>query len=787
MALSFAVLLVVVLLIGSSVDADKFPQSVDCQSMPQSGYKFCDPSLTVEERTSDLVDRLNLTEQIGQTWTIAPAIDRLGIKAYNWRSNCLHGWSASGGHWDSDMKWTVFPASIGLGATFNVDLVKAVGEVTSDEGRALHNLMLAKYNGNSTEAAALNCFSPNVNLFRDPRWGRGQETYGEDPFVLSQIGAAYTHGLQEGSDPHYVKIVACAKHYVAHSGRDNDRATFTANVTMHDLYDTYLPAFKSQIMGAKAGQIMPAYSGVRCKLEPDGAPDCANKFILKTVLREQFGGYNVSVCSDNGGVSEVYRTHHYVDSAELAAAVSINATTDLDLGHDAIYFDNLAKAVQDSLVDPKTIAESVWRNFYWRMRLGDFDPPSMVSYQSIGADHLNTEANQKLNMQAARESIVLLKNQDDALPLKKDLNTIAVLGPNANDSHVLLSNYEGIPSSITTVLEGIQASVSSNAKVMYSPGCSDTACKTKEDFDSALTVAKDADVVIMVMGLSGSLEGEGHDREPIPCGDQMSDTIGLPGCQSEFVKAVASANSRIVLVLINGGPLSIGWEKDNVPAIIEAFYPGAVGGQAVADVLFGDYNPGGRMPVTTVTSEKDLPIVQDYNMSTPPGRTYKYYTGNLVFPFGYGLSYTMFQYNSLMLADTSIQACANLSLSFTVKNTGSMDGDEVSQVYLVAPREGIDYPVPIRTLAGFDRVHIAAGQSMILKFILDPYDLTVVDGDGNRVINPGSYQLFVGGQQPINGMATEGILSANFKVEASGPTMISDCPRAKKCMACLSQ
>ena len=357
--------------------------SVDCQSTPQSKLPFCNPNLPFMTRAEDLVSRLTTKEKIDQTSTIAPAILRLGIKDYNWRSNCMHGWTASGGNWPKGLTWTVFPSPINLGATFDPDIVNKVAQVTADEGRALHNEMMVANNGSSTEAAGLNCFSPNVNLFRDPRWGRGQETFGEDPYVISVIGAAYTRGLQEGDMKKYLKVAACAKHFAVHSGPDDIRSQFQANTTLHDLYDTYLPAFKSQVMAANVAQIMPAYSGMRCKYQPDGAPDAANPFLLRTVLRKQFGAPNISVCSDNGGVSETASTQKYVPTPELAAAVCMNATTDLDLGHDLTYTNYLQQALDDMYVTLQTITDAVVRNFYLRMRLGDFDPPSMVPSPSM--------------------------------------------------------------------------------------------------------------------------------------------------------------------------------------------------------------------------------------------------------------------------------------------------------------------------------------------------------------------------------------------------------------------
>ena len=454
-------------------------QSVMCQNIPQSSYPFCDASLDFVSRTNDLLERLTLAELIGQTSTIAPAISHLGINAYNWRSNCLHGWSKSGGNWSEKLYWTVFPSPISLGATFDVKLLRNAGKITSDEGRALHNVMLQNFAGETTEAAGLNCFSPNVNLFRDPRWGRGQETYGEDPYLLSMLGVAYTRGLQEGTDSKYLKVAACAKHYAVHSGPEDVRLGFVANVSLYDLYDTYLPAFQSQVLAAKVAQIMPAYSGVRVPgLSDDGAPDCANKYLLKKVLREELKAPNISVCSDNGGVWFLTKYQKFVNSDELGAAMSMNATTDLDLGHDNIFPDHLQNAVDHGLVNEKTIREAVWRSFYLRMRIGDFDPPSKVSYQSIGQDHLDTADNQAVNLKAAIKSIVLLKNSNYFLPLlPTSLKKVAIIGPNINA--VSLSNYEGIPSKVVTIDEGITAALGSGVSVSSAKGCTTVKCPHK--------------------------------------------------------------------------------------------------------------------------------------------------------------------------------------------------------------------------------------------------------------------------------------------------------------------
>ena len=762
--------------------------SVDCASPPQSGMPFCNPSLSFMERAKDLVSRLTKEEMMDQTSTIAPAIPRLGIKDYNWRSNCLHGWTASGGHWSTDLKWTVFPAPIGLGATFNPQLVLKVGQVTSDEGRALHNEMMAANNGSSTEAAGLNCFSPNVNLFRDPRWGRGEETFGEDPYLVSVIGAAYTRGLQEGDNKKYLKVAACAKHYAVHSGPDQIRKKFTANITLHDLYDTYLAAFKSQVLAANVAQIMTAHSGTRCKYQPDGAPDTANPFLLKTVLRGQFNASNVSIVCDNGGVGDVFSTHDYVDSYELAAAVAMNATTDLDLGHEQVYPQYLPKALDDGLIDIETITNAVVRNFYLRMMLGDFDPPSMVPYQLIDKSHLDTPQNQALNLQAARESIVLLKNVNDyALPLNpSNIKELAVVGPNANVSTTLLSNYQGIPSKVVTILQGIQEAVKEQGiKVNYAPGCTNVMCESKEKFEDTIKIAKSADYVVVVIGLDHTVEGESHDRTRTTCAGEYYDILEPPGCQNDLVQEIASLNSKVILVLINGGPVSLSqlYTNRGIIAIIEAFYPGALGGTAVADVLFGKYNPGGRMPVTTYLSEGELPPAVDYNVTTPPGRTYRYYKGTPLIPFGYGLSYSYFDYVSLTMSKSSVIACQSVSVSISVKNYGEVAGDEVIMVYLKPPTFSDKPFFPKIQLVGFERVNVNSDDTYVSNFEINPYLMSLVDDDGEHYIFPGIYYVRSSQQPTDSDFET---LKGNFTITGSAPVKTSSCsnPYTPQCLAC---
>ena len=773
---------------GSSAKKPALSQyPVECYSKPQSDLPFCDPKLSFMERAKDLESRLTLEEKIQQTSTIAPAIERFGIKDYNWRSNCLHGWSASGGHWLEGLTWTVFPAPIGLGATFDPALISKIAQATADEGRALHNVMVDANEGSSTEAAGLNCFSPNVNLFRDPRWGRGQETFGEDPYLIASIGGAYTRGLQIGEDTKYLKIAACAKHFAVHSGPEEVRLEFSANVTLHDLYDTYLPAFKTQVVGAKVAQIMPAYSGLRCDYQPDGAPDAANPFLLKTVLREGFNASDISVVSDNGAVSFVYTQQKYVSSPEQAAAVCMNATTDLDLGHDSIYPTFLQKALEKNDIQLETIRDAVVRNFYLRMRLGDFDPPYKNSYMGIGKDHLGTLQNQELNLDAARKSIVLLKNGRYILPLDpQKITNLAVIGPNANATETLLSNYEGIPFKTISVLEGIkEVFIGSNVTVNYAPGCADVKCETKDGFSDAVQIVKSADYVIMVMGLDKTVEAEGRDRVHVPCGGTSYDVLEPPGCQNALVQLISEFNSNIVLVLINGGPLSLSQIYPNIAVvgIIEAFYPGALGGTAVADVLFGKYSPGGRMPVTTYVSSGEVPPAVDYGMSTPPGRTYRYYQHTPLIPFGYGLSYANFFYRNMTVSQLRITPCESVNVTVGVENFAfsSMDADEVILLYLVPPRQSNKPFFPNVQLVGFERVTMKPSQKYVATFEINPYLQSLVDEDGEHYLFPGLYMLYSSHQPGDDEYST---VKGNFTITGDSPMKTSTCTSSPQCLAC---
>ena len=692
--------------------------------MSSSAPAYQDPSLPVATRVDDLIARMTLEEKASQMIHAAPAIPRLGVPEYNWWNECLHGVGRAG-------IATVFPQAIGLAATWNTDLMHRVAVAIADEARAKHHEALR--NGNREQYYGLTFWSPNINIFRDPRWGRGQETYGEDPYLTARMGVAFVKGLQ-GDDPKYLKLVATPKHYAVHSGPEHERHHFDANVSDRDLRMTYLPAFEATIREGKAFSIMGAYQRFR------GDPCCASPLLLQHILRDEWGfeGYVVSDC---GAIADIYRHHKVVGTAAEAAALAVKAGCDLECG--AVY-PALVEAVRKGLIDETTIDRSLKRLFTARFRLGMFDPPAMVPYAQIPYTVNDCDEHKALALEAARQSIVLLKN-DGLLPLHKDLKSIAVIGPNADWVEVLLGNYNGTPSKAVTPLEGIRAAVSAATEVAYARGCGVTG-PSKAGFDEAIARARAADVAILVLGLSQAVEGEEGQQEGVEAGQRsQGDRAGLdlPGVQEDLLKAVTATGTPVVLVLLNGSAISINWADAHVPAIVEAWYPGQAGGTALADVLFGDYSPAGRLPVTFYRSVDDLPPFRDYAMA---GRTYRYFTGEPLYPFGHGLSYTRFTYS-----DLRIQVGASVEVSVTVRNVGACAGDEVVQLYISDVEASA--PVPIRFLAGFRRVHLTPGEAQPVAFTVNRDQLAIIDDAGRRagyrrVVEPGAFAVSVGGGQP---------------------------------------
>ncbi|MBK8034461.1 MAG: glycoside hydrolase family 3 C-terminal domain-containing protein [Chloroflexi bacterium] len=677
---------------------------------------------TFEERARTLVSQMTLDEKISQMMNDAPAIERLGIAAHNWWNECLHGVARAG-------VATVFPQAIGLAATWNVPLLHQIASVISDEARAKHHE--AARNGIFSIYTGLTFWTPNINIFRDPRWGRGQETYGEDPLLTAQLGIAFVKGLQ-GDDPNHLKVVATPKHFAVHSGPESIRAEFDAYPSERDLWETYLPAFEATVREGGAASVMPAYNRLR------GEPCCASPTLLQSILRDRWGfdGYVVSDC---GAVYNVWKFHKVAADAAEAAALSVNAGCDLECGSE---YRALGEAHARGLIDEATLDRSLVRLFTARFRLGMFDPPEQVGYAQIPYSVNDSEEHRALALRAAQESIVLLKNANHTLPLAKTLARIAVIGPNADNPTVLLGNYNGTPSSSVTPLAGIRAKVSPNTEVVYTSGCgvflSDPAA-----LDEAVALARDADAVIFVGGLSQALEGEEGQKEGLPeglisKGDRL--TLDLSDAQEQLLRALHATGTPIILVLLNGSAVAINWAHEHLPAIVEAWYPGEEGGTALADVLFGDYNPAGRLPVTFYKSVSDLPPFEDYHMQ---GRTYRYFTGEPLYPFGHGLSYTRFVYSQLELSSLELSAADSLGVSVTVTNTGERAGDEVVQIYLSAGREGY----PLCQLAAFQRIHLAPGQAQTVTFVLTPSHFTRVRDDGQRVHEAGTFTVWSGGGQ----------------------------------------
>jgi beta-glucosidase len=693
---------------------------------------YPDTTRSIEERVSDLVSRMTLDEKISQMGTEAPAISRLGIPQYNWWNEALHGVARAG-------TATVFPQVIGLAATWNTDLIHQMAKVISDEGRAKYHDAVRK--GFYSLYAGLTFFCPNINIFRDPRWGRGQETYGEDPYLTSRLAVNFIQGLQ-GDDPHYLKTVATPKHFAAYSGPDKKRHYFNAVVSQRDLRTTYLPAFQASIMEAKAYSIMTAYNQV------NGEACSASPNLLQKILRGEWGfdGYVVSDC---GAVDDIYSGHGLAKSEAEAAAMAVKTGCDLECGctyNIPCDFGRLQSAVQQGLLTEEDINTSVKRLFMARFRLGMFDPEEQVPYAQIPFSVVDSPEHREMALEVARQSLVLLKNENNLLPLDKGkLKSIAVIGPNADETLVLTGNYMGTPTEPVSILAGIRALVSADTKVTYARG-SEILGGSQKGLDEAIGAAKASQLAVVVVGLSQQVEGEAGQQEGNPpgvtsMGDRMS--LDLPPSQEKLVKAIAGTGKPVILILINGSAVSIQWANEHIPAILEAWYPGQAGGTAVAEALFGLTNPGGRLPVTFYQSSSDLPAFENYSME---GRTYRYFSGQPLYPFGFGLSYTTFAYRDLQIVPEKVKSGDPVSIQVEVENTGQRQGDEVVQLYLKDVQASL--PVPQLQLQGFTRIRLASGEKKTIQFTLTAEQMSFADEEGKWVLEPGEFQVWVGGQLP---------------------------------------
>jgi beta-glucosidase len=882
----FALLILSVVTVLSGLDAV-------CQA--PTPYK--DASLPVEKRVDDLVSRMTLEEKVSQMMNGAEAIPRLDVPKYDWWNEGLHGIARSG-------YATVFPQAIGMAAAWDTDLTGQIATTISTEARAKYNQAM-RDNVHSIYFG-LTIWSPNINIFRDPRWGRGQETYGEDPFLTGRLGVAFVKGLQ-GEDAHYLKTVATPKHFAVHSGPESERHRFNVEPSAHDLEDTYLPAFRATVTEGHAESVMCAYN------EVDGLPACANKQLLEQTLRRDWG-FKGFVTSDCGAIDDFFEktAHRYSPDAEHAAAVGVLAGTDTNCGDT---YATLVNAVKDGLIAESAIDIAVKRLFTARFRLGMFDPESKVPYASIPFSEDDSAAHGALALKAARESMVLLKNEGDFLPLKPGLRTIAVVGPNATALAALEGNYNAVPSHPVLPLDGIRDEFH-GAKVIYAQGspyaeglalpaprtmfrpsatskeeglkaeyfassemsgkalltrvdpqidfdwnaASPAAGLPAKDFgvrwsgtiaapsagdfvfsitlahcypcndrerykvyldgkevakfessektgsrssstpvfhlnfadtqphafrveydhhaelfgggltlnwmppaeplrEEALAAAKQADVVLAFVGLSPELEGEEMPVhvEGFSGGDRTD--IQLPEAQRHLLEALAATGKPLVVVLMNGSALAVNWAQQHAQAVLEAWYPGEVGGKAIAETLSGKNNPAGRLPVTFYASIDQLPKFDDYAMK---GRTYRYFRGTPLYGFGYGLSYTHFTYSNLHLSSKEVRAGDTLSIEADVRNTGKRAGDEVVELYLTPPATDVS---AIHELRGFQRVHLDAGAVRHVRFELDPRRLSEVDAAGKRSVQAGSYSAFIGGQQP----APDAGLTGEFVIQGSEP------------------
>jgi beta-glucosidase len=691
-----------------------------------------DPSQPLKARADDLIRRMSLAEKVAQLQNGAPGIPRIGLPAYNYWNEALHGVANNG-------VTTVFPEPVGMASTWNPELLHKEGHVVGVEGRAKYNDYVSKHNGDAAWWKGLTFWTPNINIFRDPRWGRGQETYGEDPFLTGMLSVPFIQGLQ-GDDPTYMLAMACAKHYAVHSGPEADRHRFDAEPSARDLYETYLPQFEAAVRVGHVGGVMGAYSALY------GIPDCASSFLLDDLLRKKWGfeGYIVSDCGAIGDISD-QRAHHYVSTPEEAAALGVKAGCDLCCGGE---YNALARAVQKGLITEKEIDTALYYTLWTRFRLGLFDPPEKVPYSNITMKDNDTPESRDLALQIARESLVLLKN-NGILPLNPDkLKHIAVIGPTAESVGALQGNYNGSASHPITVLRGIRQVLSNmDIEVTYTQGSPITteavrgfgrrrgraaapARPPAELQAEAVSNALSADVVIYVGGITPEQEGEGHDRT----------SIELPQVQEDLVYALYKTGKPVVMVNCSGSDVAFPWEATNLPAILQAWYPGESGGQAVAEALFGKVNPSGHLPMTFYQATADLPAFTNYSMAD---RTYRYFSGTPLYAFGHGLSYTKFDFKSGKLDSKIIPAGGTAKVTFTVKNSGKRDGDEVAQVYFHHVHSAV--PQPKLALCGFARVHLKHGESSKVTIEVPAERLRYWDTDKKQyAVEPGKYEFLIG-------------------------------------------
>jgi beta-glucosidase len=684
-------------------------------------FPFNDPNLEMEERIEDLVNRLTLEEKAWQMMHNSPAVERLGIPEYNWWNEALHGIGRSG-------VATVFPQAIAMGATFDEDLILEVATAISDEARATHNT--AVKHGYRRQYSGLTFWTPNINIFRDPRWGRGQETYGEDPFLTALLGTAFVRGLQ-GDHPKYLKTAAAAKHYAVHSGPEKLRHEFNAEASQKDMWETYLPAFKA-LVDADVETIMCAYNAT------NGEPCCANKYLLQDVLRDQWN-FKGHIVSDCWALEDFYGGHDVVATREEAAALGIKSGVNLNCGS---VYPSLVEAVEQGLVTEEEIDKQLAVLMRTKFKLGLFDPAEDNPYSKLSAENLDTKEHRALARKVAQKSIVMLKN-DNVLPLKNDLSKYFITGPNATSIEVLLGNYHGINPNLVTILEGMAGAIEPQSQMQYRQGTLlDRPNANPQDWASPN--AGNSDATIAVLGISGVLEGEeGESIASETFGDRLD--YNLPQNQIDYLRKLSEAagDTPLIAVITGGSPMNLQEVHELADAVLLVWYPGEEGGNAVADVIFGNVSPSGRLPITFPKSLDDLPPYEDYNMQ---GRTYKYMDAEPMYPFGFGLSYSEFEYSNIRISEKRVRKNNPLRATVTISNTGKTKAEEVVQLYVSDIKTSVR--APKQQLFGVKRVELEQGTSEEITFDITPEMMELVNEKGERVMESGEFRIHIGGSSP---------------------------------------
>lgn len=683
-----------------------------------------DESLPVEQRVNDLISRLTVEQKVSQLCNTAQDIPELGIPEYNWWNEALHGVARAG-------TATVFPQAIAMAATFNKHTVYSIAETIAEEGRAKFNLAQSQEDYGIYKG--LTFWSPNINIFRDPRWGRGHETYGEDPYLTGTLGTAFIRGLQQ-TDGKHLKAAACAKHFAAHSGPEQGRHGFNATVSKRDLSETYLPAFKRCVQHGSVEAVMGAYNRL------NGVPCCADGTLLNDLLRDQWG-FEGHVVSDCGAITDIHRGHGVTETMTQSAALALINGCDLCCGYDFAY---LMEAYEEDLITEADIDKALLRTMSVRFRLGMFDTPASVSYNAIMPEKIACPEHKALSLEASRQSLVLLKN-NGILPLDvSQYSRIAVIGPNADNENALLGNYNGTPTDSVTPYRGICERFGAVAAVDYAQGCAlfENEATPQEDSAALLAhaaqLAANADLIVACVGLDATLEGEEGDAFNAFAGGDKLD-LELPAIQKTLLETLKSVVKPMIVVVCCGSALNMTWAHANADALVYAWYPGEAGGSAVAQLLAGDYSPSGRLPITIYQSAEDLPAFEDYSMR---GRTYRYFRGELLYPFGYGLSYTRFAYSDLRVTPVTGGAQAEVC----VENIGPRDATEILQLYIAALVR--DEDMPQWQLKQYAAIFLKRGESRQLSVFLPREAFCVSDDEGVFYLPEGGHRVYVGGSQP---------------------------------------